>query len=189
MQIGVEMNGGAALERELRKFGPKLAGTLMRRAASSAMLPVKKRMEALAPVRDEPGMIGGTLRESIIKTSKHYKASGKILVFVGVKKFGAKQPIGLKGRKVVYANPTNYAHLLEFGHRIAVGGTLTRAGSDKRAGTGAVGGFVDARPFIARALKETAGAVTARLVQQLRRGIDREARKIAAAVRATKGAG
>lgn len=136
-------------DRELLKALASLDGKQFNRALSSATnkatTPVLK--DARRNLKATGAERTGLLYRSLGKKNKHYKRSHTRVSIVGPR-HGFKARVTWKGRygmRTMYANPVNYAHLIEGGHR----GRGRFMGRKGRAGVRP--GRVIARPFISKA--------------------------------------
>ena len=179
---GLTLQGDRELLNMLNALPDRVFAKVVKRATNSAMTPVLRDAKKIASsnlIKDT-----GLLAESLGRKQKVYKRSGIVVVIVGPRKgFKRKVERNYFGgeKKMVWADPLHYAHLVEFGHRLVHGGALVRKDTGRLPAGKKLGkevGFVPPRTFIRAALDKNRAEILNRLKRQIGIGTEREATKL-----------
>lgn len=107
--ISGKIEGVEALVKSLEDLDAKLRKRVLKKAVGEASKMVLRA--AKAGVRKDTGL----LKKSLGRKVKVYRHSGVVVAIVGPRK-GFKTAVTRKGQaKATFANPTQYAHLVELG--------------------------------------------------------------------------
>ena len=156
----------AKLESYLSQLDIFAKGPAVKRVLRKAISVVGKRARELAPPAQgykTPGYEGGEHPAKLSEAKAYKTSSGEAEGLMYAKVFGAPPSL------------VPHFHLVEFGHKTVTGGTIARtsgrtAAESRRTGErgkGTVKGFVEGRPFLGPAARDTLARQRQILVSEL----------------------
>jgi HK97 gp10 family phage protein len=145
----MELLGARELERTFKTLGDRVQRKVLRKAVNAAGTPVVKAARSKAPSESN------TLKKSMGKKIKTYKATGTVAAIIGPR-------TDVQGEHNGQVRiPKFYAHLVEGGH------------------IDANGNHVPGQPFLRPAFDETQGQALGVMKEKLADGVAKEAKKAA----------
>jgi len=151
--ISFDTKGIAELRKTFQRLPFRVADKALKTALRGGARPMLKRAKSLVPVRT------GTLRKALYTKVKVYPRDGAGFAGIGARsrKVAVASHFGGQSHgKTIYANPAKYLHLVEGGNY----------------------GGQGANPFMKRSFQSGFEASKQNFTKFLKRGVEREARKL-----------
>lgn len=160
------IEGGRELERALIKLADKVQRKIIKKAIRKPARSIVKMAKTLVP--RESGLLAASLGTKI----KQFKRSGTIVGIMGPRtKFKApKKVVARLGGSFEKRKPANYAHLIELGTKPHIQPTFMGGGMHPGS---------PAKPFLGPAMDAHKSKAFKMMGDELRKGIEAEARKAA----------
>jgi HK97 gp10 family phage protein len=150
----ITLSGFAELERALLALPKELADNVEKVAVRWGMVPLRKAVKARTKAIKDTGLLSDSIGLSVKRVRKKGQNTNRYTARVGPSS-GFRKMIHRKGRGLEFADPRNYAHLVEYG-------------TSK----------MPAKPFLRNSIAASEDAILAGLVKGYNKGLPRAVAKL-----------